>query len=214
MRGPLIAVLALATGCGFTAGGGQGNPSDDAAGAIDARPAGDGTSATDAAVDQMPDSPTGPQCPSTYAPIISANALSSRYRFVGGGGVKWIDAETDCADDASGGELATHLVVLDDAAESVAVIGGSAGGGSIQDQWIGATDLAEEGEVKYVSAQATTLTLAPTMQNDNKDCIRLKNLGGTEYRDCDETNKYVCECDGRTADPSRFPNPPDGNGNN
>jgi Lectin C-type domain len=210
MRGPLVAVLALATGCGFSAGGGQGSPSDDAS-TIDTPPAGDGPPATDAAVDQMADAPTGPQCPVTYAPILSVNPLSSRYRFVGGGGVKWIDAETDCADDATVGELATHLVVLDDAFEAVAVIGGLQGGGNIQDQWLGATDLKVETMIAYVTAQATTLTLAPTMQNDNKDCIRLKNTGVTEFRTCDEVNKYVCECDGQPADPNRFPNLPDGN---
>ena len=209
MRGALVAVLALATGCGFSAPG-QGSPGDDAS-ATDAPPGGDGTSGSDAAVDQMPDSPTGAQCPITYSPILSPSNLASRYRFVGGGGVKWIDAETDCANDASSGELATHLVVLDDLAEANAVIGGLLGGLNLNDQWIGATDLEEEGDIKYVTTQSTTLSLNPSANADNKDCIRLKNDTATEFRSCDETNKYVCECDGRAADPGRFPNLPDGN---
>ena len=205
MRGPLVVALALVTGCGFSAGG-QGSPRDDAS-AIDAAQSGDGH-----AVDQMPDSPVGALCPVTYSLIVSAPTLSSRYRFVGGGGQKWIDAENDCADDAGAG-LATHLVVLDDTAEATAVIGGLASGGNINDQWIGATDLQAEDNIEYVTAQGTTLTLTPTMNAVDKDCIRLKNSGATEFGDCNETNKYVCECDGQVADPSRFPNLPDGNGN-
>ena len=206
MRGPLIAVLALATGCGFSAGAGQGGPSDDAR-AIDAAPSGDGTPGTDAAVDQL----IGAQCPLTYSLIVGASPLGSRYRFVGGAGAKWIDAENDCADDPTSGELATHLVVLDDAAESTAAIGGITGGLNLNDQWIGASDLNEEGQIAYVTVQSTTLSLAPGANADNKDCIRLKNDSSTEFRDCNETNKYVCECDARAADPSRFPNLPDGN---
>ncbi len=208
MRGPFVAVLAVVTGCGFSASGGQGGPGADAS-AIDAAHQGDG--GTDAAVTQMPDAPVGPQCPSTYAPIVSVNPMSSRYRFSGATGLKWIDAENDCADDAAGGELATHLVVLDDAAEMLAVIGGLSGNGNIQDQWIGATDLEEEDTIEYVTNQTTTLTLLPTAANASKDCIRLKNTPSTEYRSCDEVNKYVCECDGRAADPNRFPNLPNGN---
>jgi hypothetical protein len=210
MRGALVAVLALASGCGFSTGG-QGSPNDDA-GASDASPSGDG--AADAVVDQMPDAPTGPQCPILYAPILAIATNNSRYRFIGGGGLSWIDAENDCADDSTNGDLATHLVVLDDAAEATAVIGGILGGLNINDQWIGATDLENEaGDVKYVTDQGTTLALIPTMDAPNKDCIRLKNTGGTEYKSCNDTYKYVCECDGRAADPGRFPNPPDGNGN-
>ena len=102
-------------------------------------------------------------------------------------------------------------MVLDDAAEQLAAIGGIAGGGNLQDQWIGATDLGEESEIRYVTAQPVTLTLTPSAANDNKDCIRLKNTPSTEFRDCTEVNKYVCECDGRAADPNRFPNLPNGN---
>jgi hypothetical protein len=203
MRGPLVAVLALAAGCGFT-GHGQGAPNDDAK-AIDAP--GPGSNA-DAAVDQL----LGPQCPVAYASIVALAASPSRYRFVGGGGATWLAAETDCANDAVSGELATHLIVLDDAAEKTAMIGGLTGGLAIPDQWIGATDLAQEGEIAYVTVQTSTLSLAPTANADNKDCVRIKNTGVEEYRNCDETNKYVCECDGQPADPVRFPNLPDGNG--
>lgn len=203
MRGALAIVLSA--GCGFTAGGT--GPSIDAAASDGARPIDSPT------VDQMTDGRTGPQCPSTYGPIASLGTTASQYRFIGGGGKTWIEAEQDCEDDAAVGELATHLLVLDDALEATAVIGGFASGLNINDQWIGATDLADEDTVAYVTAQATTLMLAPTMDAPDKDCIRLKNTGGTEFKACDDTYKYVCECDGRSADPARFPNLPDGNGN-
>ncbi len=208
MRAPLVVAFALA-GCGFSAGGGQSNPTADAR-AIDAPSSADGPLGSDATV-VLPDAAVGALCPSTYAPIPTFANSTSRYRFVATT-MKWNDAETDCADDATGGELATHLIVLDDAAEKTAMIGGPTGVLNLSDQWTGATDLAEEGEVRYVTAQATTLALAPTMQADNKDCIRIKSSGNEEFRSCDEVNRYVCECDGRAADPARFPNPPDGNG--
>lgn len=205
MREALIVALALA-GCGFTTGG-RGTPSEDVSDAA----AGGGDANTDAAV---PDGTTIAACPATYAPILALATSTSRYRFVATA-AKWIDGENDCADDASGGELATHLIVLDDAAEKTAMIGGIVGGLNLNDQWAGATDLAEEGEARFMTTQATTLALTPSMQADDKDCIRIKNnAGNEEYRDCDEVNKYVCECDGRAADPARFPNLPDGNGNN
>jgi len=206
MRGALVA-LALVTGCGFRTGG-QSAPSDDG-GVLDASGSGDG--AADAAIDAAVDAVVVPLCPATYAPLITLVPNASRYRFVAGGGLSWLDAENDCADDATGAELATHLVVLDDALEATAVIGGLTGGQNINDQWIGATDLADEDAVGYVTAQATVLALTPTMDAPDKDCIRLKNSGGTEFKSCLDTYKYVCECDGRPADPARFPNPPAGN---
>lgn len=198
----LIAILALATGCGFTTGTGQGSPSDDA------RPSSDGNPGTDAVIDAVIDQMPGAQCPIDYAEITSASPLPSRYRFVATGAT-WIAAENDCADDATSGGLATHLVVLDGAAEATAMIGGSL---NIDDQWIGATDLKSEKSIEYVTTQSTTLSLSQSMNADNKDCIRIQKTAATEFRACGETNKYVCECDGLAEDRTRFPNLPNGNG--
>lgn len=204
MRGAqFIAVIAVVgAGCGFNTSG-QSGPGDDA-GVTDGR-------GSDSGVDGMT---SGLRCPATYGPIVGLST-TSRYRFVSAQAT-WISAEQAC--EADGLSLingsATHLIVLDDVAERAAMIGGLAGGGSISDQWLGATDLAQEGTPQYVTAQVMTLSLNPSMQADNHDCIRLKSAGTYEYRSCDEDNKYVCECDGVPAEPTRFPNPPDGNGNN
>jgi hypothetical protein len=201
-------LLALAAGCGFQASnGGQQQPVD-AARAIDA-PVGD----PDAAMpDAMTDAPSGPQCPAGYGPIAALANSASRYRFVNAPKLAWIDAERDCEDDGDMMSRPTHLIVLDDAAEKAAMITGQAGTAAINDQYIGLTDLEEEGEFRYVTSQAQTYSANPTMNADNKDCVRIKDTGVEEARDCTETNRYVCECDSISAASSRFPNLPNGNG--
>jgi lectin-like protein len=208
MRASLLVFL---VGCGFTAPAGENQPAD-ARKPIDSTVSGDGPQ-LDAPADMQIDAPVGAMCPASYTPILALAASTSRYRFVATP-AEWLDAEHDCEDDAAVGELPTHLVVLDDAGEKTAIIGGIAGNLGINDQYIGATDLAEEGEVSYVTSQSTTLALSPSMGADNKDCIRIKSNGNEEFRACNEVNKFVCECDGSNPNPNRFPNPPDGNGNN
>ncbi len=199
-------VFILAAGCGFHAPAGD-NQRVDARTSIDSPRQGDGS--PDAPTAPPIDAPAGTQCPATYAPIVALAASTSRYRFVSTA-AKWIDAETDCENDAAASDRPAHLIVLNDAAERIAMIGGIAGGGNIQNQFIGAVDLGQEGELQYVTNQANTLALNPGMNGDNKDCVRIKNSGTDEYRDCNETNRFVCECDGNTANPSRFANLPNG----
>lgn len=210
MRG--LFFVALAAGCGFQANnGGQQQPVD-AAGSIDAPiVTGDGP-LPDAAADAMIDAPTGPQCPAGYDAIVGLST-TSRYRFVATDAT-WIDAENDCEDDAAPTDRATHLIVLDDMAEQTAMLGGLLGGTLINDQYIGLTDLRDEDEsFAYVTNQQTTLGISPGSDSNTKDCVRIKSTGVAEARSCGETNRYVCECDGIPASPSRYPNPPDGNGN-
>ncbi len=201
-------ILVVLVGCGFTAPGGEHQPID-ASKSTDAQKPGDGPT-LDAPVDVQIDAPAGAQCPITYTPILALNASTSRYRFVNTTAT-WIGAEQDCENDSGAGELPSHLIVLDDAPEKTAMIGGLAGGGNINDQYVGATDLDQEAQLQYVTSQQVTLSLTPGMNADNKDCVRIKNTGVEEFRSCDETNKYVCECDGNAANPSRFPNLPNGN---
>ena len=201
----LVMTLTLA-GCGFTAPAGQQQPVDAANGG-DA-PAGDGPS-----IDAMLDAPTGPQCPAGYAPITTLIGSSSMYRFVNAPQLSWLDAEHDCEDDGNTTNRPTHLIVLDDTGEKNAMIAGPLGvGAAINDQWIGLTDLADEEQpFRYVTTQPSTLALVPTMDADDKDCVRIKDTGAAEARDCAETNRYVCECDALSAASTRFPNAPNGN---
>lgn len=203
--------LALVAGCGFQANnGGQDQPIDAPAGTADARQTSD-ASMNDASADAMQDASIALQCPAGYDSIVGFNT-TSRYRFVATS-AKWIDAENDCEDDANANERATHLIVLDDTAERTAMLGGLLGGTLIDDQYIGQTDLADDETFVYVTNQQVTLITSPTGDDDPKDCVRIKSTGVAESRSCDETNRYVCECDGNPAVSSRFPNPPFGNGN-
>ena len=228
MRGLVIA-LTLA-GCGFSAPGGQQQPSDapisdapitDAPitdppitdGPMIDGPMIDGAMIDGPMIDAMIDAPAGPQCPAGYAAIPTLLGSTSMYRFVSAPQLSWIDAERDCEDDGDSTNRPTHLIVLDDAAERAAMIAGPLGvGGSINDQWIGLTDLPDEDEAfVYVTNQQTTLALAPGSDAVNKDCVRIKDSGAAEARDCADTNRYVCECDAFSAMPNRFPDPPNGN---
>ena len=208
----MLALVAIA-GCGFQANnGGQEQPID-AATTTDAPIVDPDGPAPDTMTDTMTDAPTGPQCPAGYGSIVALSNTASRYRFVNTQ-VAWIDAERDCEDDGDMMQRPTHLIVLDDAAEKAAMITGLLGTAAINDQWIGLTDLDDEGDFEHVTNQSSTYTANPTANADNKDCVRIKDTGAEETRSCDETNRFVCECDAISAASSRFPNPPNGNNDN
>lgn len=194
---------ALVAGCGFAGSGATPKPDADPArpDADRLRPDAD-IRIPDAAPDD-PDATPPPVCPDNYGDL----GGPTRYRFVSTQ-ASWIDAETDCDDDSNGPlQAATHLVVLDNGFERAGLALLS------NDQWMGSTDLANEGDFAWVTDQADTESGLASGQAANHDCVRLKNTGAFEIRDCDETNVYFCECDGLEPDPARFPNPPDGNGN-
>jgi hypothetical protein len=144
-------------------------------------------------------------CPAGYVEV-PGFPTSSRYRFVATP-ARWIDAELDCEDDGSG----THLAVMDSEAEQAALVGGALGGENIDDQWIGLTDLQTETAFGFVTAQTAVYLDMPFGDQGGRDCIRLEDFLAHGVRDCDNGNRYVCECDGMAADPARYPNPPNGN---
>lgn len=69
-------------------------------------------------LDSALDAPEGEACPPNYTTIANG-PVGSTYRFVGSYDV-WSVAEADCEKDTS--TPVTHLVVLDDAAETTAVV--------------------------------------------------------------------------------------------
>jgi hypothetical protein len=169
----------------------------------DARELPDAPPGTPDAPPDLPDAFVA-QCPASYAAV-----GGSHYRWVSSGS-NWLAAEHDCEDDAAANEIPTHLAVVDTAAEKSTLISGS--GSTRDNQWLGLTDLATEGALIYVTPQAAVDP--PTGASGNspmKDCTRLQSSGTYQIRNCTDANVYVCECDGFTADPSRFPNYPDGN---
>src|SRR5262245_14543661 len=105
----------IVAGCGFSGNSPDGGtpPSPDAR-RIDADPD---------LPDAPPDAMIGPLCPAGYAPILGL-VNTSLYRFVNAPTKTWINAETACDDDSTGGDRSTHLAVLDDMTERDALIGG------------------------------------------------------------------------------------------
>jgi hypothetical protein len=160
--------------------------------------------------DARVDAPPGFACPAGYT-LIVGGSLTSWYRFESANQKSWVDAENDCEDDALPGDLPSHLVVIDDPIERTALINGPTGTGFLNDQWIGLTDLYAETMYLYVTPQATVSLGNLSGNMPDEDCVRLKNNMNQETRNCGESNRFVCECDGLAADPGRFPNPPDGN---
>ena len=193
MRLGALAACLLAA-CGFS---GKTNESGPDGRAVDADP--DRPDADPDQPDAMPGAPDAmpaPTCPPGYV---------GGYRFVATQQT-WIVAEADCDDDSAGADQrATHLVVVDNGLERGALALLS------NDQWLGLSDLAAEGTFLYVTSQASIDPISTSGNETDKDCVRLKDSGATEIRDCDEDNVYFCECDGVEPDPARFPNPPDGN---
>lgn len=187
MRAALV--IAMLAGCGFTADGGQGSPGGDG---HDAGPPAEGSvqpgdgptdSLHDGAVDAGPS-----DCPVGYAPIGNSG---SQYRYATAP-LSWVVAEADCDSDllSHAGPTHTHLVVLDDAAERSGLIQNHS------NLWIGANDSETEGAIVWVTAQPAPYDLSGATANaDNKDCVRMKNMGTDEFRDCAEPNPFVCECD-------------------
>jgi hypothetical protein len=171
----------------------------------DAREVPDAPPGTPDAPPNMPDAFV-PLCPATYAQPAGG---TSHYRWVLVS-TNWLAAEADCEDDAGPTEIPTHLAVVDNAGERSILINGS--GTTLNNQWIGGTDLASEGSAIYVTPQAGIDPL--TGLNGNvamKDCVRITSGGGYDVRDCTNGNIYVCECDGFAAEPARYPSYPNGN---
>lgn len=207
------AAAAVVAGCPYDA-----RPLDDPD-AGQNRPDGSGPPDADLTVPdarEVPDAPPNtpdapPHTPDAHVALCPASYTSvggSHYRWVGTG-TNWLAAELDCEDDATGLEQPTHLAVVDDAGERSILITGT--GGSLDNQWIGRTDLAAEGSLIYITPQAGVDGAGASGNSGMKDCVRMGSDGSYAARDCTNTNIYVCECDGFAADVTRFPNYPNGN---
>lgn len=149
----------------------------------------------DARPDARPDAgPDAAMCPSDYVPIAGA---PSRYRTIAGFS-SWTDAEHDCEDDGTG----THLVVIDDAAESAAVDDLIFG-----NLWLGASDRVTEGSFLAVTGGAAPyLAWGPFQPDDffGQDCVSMNEAGNYADAGCDSARGYVCECDGIAPDPASY----------
>jgi hypothetical protein len=148
----------------------------------------------DAAVDALIP-PDAIDCPVSYSDI---GVAGSRYRIVTSAD-GWLAAEVDCENDGS----ATHLVVIDGATELAMldpVVAATV--------WVGISDRIDEG--MFLAVTGGTPPFQPWRAGEPNDGIFMPSdcveLDGFEYNDeaCGTNRGYVCECDGRPADPSTY----------
>jgi hypothetical protein len=196
-----LAFLGLLAGCGFQHGqlasrddappaGGDGPGSDATGGGSDAT--------LPASSDAMVDAPaTVLTCPGAYN-LHDITRPSSHYRSVTAS-TTWNGAEADCEDDATANvTLPAHLIVLDDDAERAWAFAQNN-----SDQWVGITDINNEGVYIPVTDQPTFFTGGATGNLPAKDCLYL-NSTTTVSEACGGGHPYLCECDGRAANAANF----------
>ncbi|HEY8145111.1 MAG TPA: C-type lectin domain-containing protein [Kofleriaceae bacterium] len=186
-------IAASAVSCGFDTGGWSQRGSDpDAAGpaATDAAPGGDGALSPDgaAALD------AAFACPPGYE---IAGESGSAYR--SGADLGWLAAEGACEADGPG----THLVVIDDATENATVDAIS----SASRTWIGYSDLIAANTWRWVTSVPGFdggWDTGGGQPDGSGDCAVIDQNGGWRDQGCGDSRDYVCECDGRSADPDAF----------
>jgi hypothetical protein len=146
--------------------------------------------------DAAVDGPLSLQCPTTYTLVDSARP-DSRYHLVTTE-ASWTAAEANCESHGGGAFLPTHLIVLDDATERLwAYNQGSS------DKWVGASDRITEGTFRAVTDQPNPYFGNPGSNATDKDCVFTKQ-SATEMEVCTKDFPYLCECDGRAANPANF----------
>lgn len=167
-------------------------------------PPGDGNG-TDGAATDAPPTPIDASidalvvtlaCPTSYT-LTNAAEPGSKYRLVTASD-DWAGAELDCANDGGGAFAPTHMVVLDDEAERDWVYDQGT-----TDKWVGATDVNVEGTYEAITDQPTPYFGTPQSNNQSKDCMFI-NQTATVMEACSAGFQYICECDGRAADPTNF----------
>jgi hypothetical protein len=154
----------------------------------------------DAMPDARPDAPTPPlPCPAGYTLTDPAHP-GSQYRLVTASAL-WSSAEATCeADEIDGVTGPAHLLVLDDAAEAQ-----FAWDHNTSDQWAGHSDLVTENAWLPVTDQPNVFTGAASGNNNGRDCLMISNTNSeTTAESCMNGHPYVCECDGRRANPGHF----------
>ena len=133
-------------------------------------------------------------CPASYQSI---GVPGSKYRGVDNS-VTWAQAQAACVADG------THLLIINDLNERSVVPALL----PTRDLWIGVTDLVALGAWRTVTGDAATYLPWDNSEPDNaadERCVE------TEYplfnyidQDCTSGRRFVCECDGRAADPASY----------
>jgi hypothetical protein len=200
-------IAGLLSGCTFVPNPGHG--ASDAAGA-GAEPAPtDGRAASSDAdppppppIDAPPDTAMPPPplpCPSAYT-LADPHHPASQYRLVTAS-TTWASAEAACeADETAGVTQPAHLIVMDDAGEAV-----FAWAQNTSDQWVGHSDQVTENAWLPVTDQPSVFTGTASGNNNGRDCLIISGaMSATSADSCMSGHPYVCECDGRRANPANF----------
>ncbi len=124
------------------------------------------------------------ECPMGYARI-----GPSCYRL--GDEVTWAEAEVACEADAVG----AHLVTIDNASEGSALLATFA----VNDYWIGMTDRVTEGAYRNVTGESAPYLPWIPGEPSSDDCGQFDDDGLFHLSDCDSTDEYMCELDGRPS---------------
>jgi hypothetical protein len=104
--------------------------------------------------------------------------------------VTWDLAEADCE------TAGAHLVVVDDVAEAVLP----------DNVWIGYTEIVTPGTFRWVTGAAVTFEGWASTEPGSiggASCVEAR-ADGWHDDNCPEAKAYVCEYDGRSADPAQF----------
>ena len=155
----------------------------------------DGTSASDAAINDAtvaPDANLLPmQCQAAgYTHVPGPNG----YYRVMTNGQSWLDAQAACKSHLAG---ATHLIVLSTPAE-VTYMASQLG-------WVGLSDRTTENQFATVTGETGDQRPWESGQPDNgsgsEDCVHMISGGALNDDQCDNGKRFVCECDGKMSTP-------------
>ncbi len=154
--------------------------------------------------DDGTDGPDGGPCPVGYTPLDG-----SCYRVVATLR-DWLAAETDCEADGAGSHLAT-IVDVDEHFDLHDLATAQSGGVEV---WIGYTDRIGEGTFRWVSpggldpsGDSCFFGAGGPVNSPSENCVAQRsatNCGDWFVRDCALPRPYICEHDGRDAEPSAF----------
>lgn len=108
--------------------------------------------------------------------------------------LEWLDAEAACEADGA------HLAVVDGAAELALF---TAMLGTVEDAWVGASDRITPDVFITVTRAPFFVQWGDTEPNGTGDCVEVER-GEMGDSDCAVRNDYICELDGRSADPTTY----------
>ena len=130
-------------------------------------------------------------CPSTYVEIATG---CYRFELDNADELPWLEAEAACESEGA------HLAVVDDEDELALFTLTLT---DVEDAWVGASDRVTPDKYITVTGEPFFVQWGNAEPNGTGDCIEVErgDMGDT---DCTVKNDYICEVDGRRADPTSY----------